>query len=802
MRAALTLAVCLAACVAAVFGAARLEPEVDFLDTVPADAPGLTAYRDLLERLDGVRFVAVHMPAKPGLPAGQLRSDAGFDALVLDQQDLTRHLDAAFPPGTFSHTLSVYEAMRAGHYMFQKVATAGNPPPSAYALPSDPVSQQRVRDDVRGDTGRDVLAADGSSALLLVFLATKDPAEARSLAGAIEDEVATWAAQHPDQQRATSHPQSSGLLVASHAVDERNRSDLAFWGTASTVAVAVAMLVVVRRPTNVLVAVASLAAATLWTFGLLGALRVPVSFLTVFLAPLVTGVGVDYAVHLLQRYEEERQDGGSRRAALATALRRNGPAVAVSAAVTAGGLLVLLGVPNPLFAQMGGVAALGIVLGLVASLTLAPALRSLLPERRGPTPRRDRFGATVAAIGSWSLRHPVVVFGLVGLVTVAAAFTALTQTTLPPGSSAEEVPADDPLVVLQQRIEREYGSFQRAYLVVEGDLAQPAALRALANATAAAGQLPLARQASSITDLLTADEATDQGLLDILVGASGTGDPDPLPKTPSEARADLDALFADPLWRLIAPFTITRDYTFAVVALQLDPVEERGGLVELRDALQAQANDLQASLGPKYEVAAVGAPLNRVAVVEQTADNVRLVITGVAAVVFVGLALVWIRRPAGLRTAFFAVLVVLVATVWLLACIPALDGIYRLAALGGAPANTASLTDMFLLAFAITLSVGVDNLVHIAHRDWENRAAGLGAPAARLDALRHGGGAILGTSLTTFVAFALLSGVYFLQSKNLAILTAAGVAITTLLTLLLAPWILRARGRNRAFRPT
>ena len=112
------------------------------------------------------------------------------------------------------------------------------------------------------------------------------------------------------------------------------------------------------------------------------------------------------------------------------------------------------------------------------------------------------------------------------------------------------------------------------------------------------------------------------------------------------------------------------------------------------------------------------------------------------------------------------------------------------AADAGAPANSAALTDIVLLAFAITISVGVDNLVHVAHRDWENRKAGLAAPEARMDALRHGGGAVVGTSLTTFVAFAVLSGVYFLQSKNLAILTALGVLYTTVLTVLLAPWIL------------
>ena len=796
MRAALVVAACLSATLAALAGVAQLEPEVDFVDTVPRDEPGLDAYRSVLERLDGVRFVAIHMPAKDGIPAQALRSDAGFDALVLDQRDLTQHLEANFPAGTFSHSLSVYEAMRAGNYMLQKVATSGNPPASAYALPSDPASNSYVRDEVRGGSGDDVLAADGSSSLLLLFLATKAPAEARALAGDVADAVEAWGRDHPEQQRATTDPQASGLLVAAHATDGRNRSDLATWGLASTAAVTAALLLVVRRPSNVLVAAASLAAGTLWTFGLLGGFGVPVSFLTVFLAPLVTGVGVDYAVHLLQRYEEERDAGATKGDAVKTALRHNGPAVAVSAGVTATGLLVLLLVPNPLFAQMGGVAALGIACGLLASLTLAPALRALLPERRRRRrATRDGLGRAVAGIGAWSLRHPLVAFGRGGPITLAATATALTQVEVRPGSSAEEVPADDPLIVLQHRIEREYGSFQRAYLVVEGDIAQPGALLALHEATQRARALPLARNASSITDLLVADEATDQGLLDILVGATLAPEgADQLPSTPSEARADLDALFADPLWRAIAPFTITRDYRLAVVALRLEPVHGGSDLAALRDALRGQAARLQEELGSKYTVAAAGAPLNRVAVMEQTPDNVLLVTVGVGGVVLVGLALAWVRRPGGLRLALLSTTVVLVACLWLLASIPLLDAAYQAAAAVGAPANSASLTDMFLLAFAITLGVGVDNLVHIAHRDWENRDAGLAPPAACADALRHGGSAVAGTSLTTFVAFAVLAGVYFLQSKNLAILTAAGVAYTTLLTVLLAPWMLRAKG--------
>jgi predicted RND superfamily exporter protein len=802
-RPALVLGIAALATLAGAWQASTLRPEVDFLDTVPADEPGLDAYRALLDRLDGVRFVAVHMPADPlGPGLGDLRTDGGFDALVADQRALTEHLVALHPAGTFTHSLSVYEAMRAGNYMLQKVATAGNPPPSAYALPSDPASWSYVRDEVRGEAGKDVLASDGSSALLLLFIATKDPSEARGLAATVADEVGAWGREHPEAQQATRDPQASGLLVASAYTDGRNAQDLRVWGLASMAAAAAALLLVVRRPGNLAVVVLAIAAATAWTFGVLGALDAPISFLTVFLAPLLAGVGVDYAVHLLQRYEEERDAGAAKRAAVATAIATSGGAAAVSAATTALGLMALLFVPAPLFAQVGAVAALGVACGFVASITVAPALRAVLPERRGaPRPRRRRSIARV--VGMASARHPVLAFGALALLTAAAVFGAATQTRLESGSAENEFPQDDPMILLQHRIEDEYGAFQRAYLVVQGDLTQPAALRALHSAKADAASLPLYRDSSAVTDLLVADDATDQGALDLAL--TGLLSPTPasieegerLPATASEARADLDRLFADPLWRSLAPFTVTRDYTLAVVAVQLEPWQDQAELVGLRDALGAQARDLQAALGPGYEVQAAGAPVNRAAVLEQTPADVAIATGGVALVVAATLAASWMRRGwPGLRAAALCVLVVLVAAAWLLATVPLLDFAYRLAEVWGAAANRAALNDMFLLAFAITVASGLDNLVHLVHRHWESRRGGLAGDAALQDALDHGGRAITGTSLTTVLAFAVLAGVYFLQSKNLAILAALGVLYAWLLALVMAPWILRASVRR------
>lgn len=768
----------------AVLGVQRIEPEVDFVDTVP-DHDGLPLYRAMLEELDGIRFVAVHMPRAETGPS--LREPAGFDALVAEQEALTAYLEGRFP-GAFSHQLSAYEAMRAGNYMTMQVATAGNAQESDYRLPDD-ATHDAVRDRTLGDASiDDVLAKDGSSALWLGFFSTKDNIEARRLSGDVADALADWNTARTDP--ATGTPQASGLLYSSHYTDERNEQDLRFWGVAAAGAVAIALLWVLRRPANILIAVSSVAVATTWTFGALGWLDIRISFLTLFLAPVVSGIGVDYAVHLLHRVEEEQATGSTSRDAVARALRHTGWPIALAALTTAAGLAVLLLVPAPLFAEIGGVASLGVLLGLGAALSLGASLRSLIPVRARSTPRRERVGPALARWATHVRSRPAPAVLVVLMVSLAAIVVAASQTTIESGSAENEFPQDDPVIQLQHRIEQEYGAFQRAYLIVRGDMTNPDALLALHEATTAVSDVPLYREASAVTALLLADEATDQGAVDVALagiltpaGAAPT-EAQRLPQTRAEAQDRLDALHEHPLWRTIAPFSITRDYDLAVVALQLDPWQDQQHLLGLRDALEVHADRLQSALGPSYEVAASGAPVNRAAVLEQTPRDVAIATVGSALAVGAVLTAAWSRRGAeGLAMAGLGVLLVLVSALWLIAAVPALDALYGV--LG--TANNAVLNDMFLLAFAITVAVGVDDLVHLVSRFWEARDAGAGHAEALATAFQTAGRAITGTTLTTFVAFAVLGGVYFLQSKNLALLTAAGVLIAYMLTLLLVP---------------
>ncbi|MGY4770155.1 MMPL family transporter [Kribbella sp. CWNU-51] len=92
------------------------------------------------------------------------------------------------------------------------------------------------------------------------------------------------------------------------------------------------------------------------------------------LTVLVFGAGTDYALLLIARYREELRRHEDRHEAMAFALHRSGPAIIASGSTVVAGMLCLLFASMNSTRGLGPVAAVGIVIALVAMLTLLPAL--------------------------------------------------------------------------------------------------------------------------------------------------------------------------------------------------------------------------------------------------------------------------------------------------------------------------------------------------------------------------------------------------------------------------------------------
>lgn len=92
------------------------------------------------------------------------------------------------------------------------------------------------------------------------------------------------------------------------------------------------------------------------------------------LTVLVFGAGTDYALLLVARYREELRRHDNRHEAMSLALHRAAPAIAASGATVAVGMLCLLFAQMRSTSGLGPVAAIGIIVALLVTLTLLPAL--------------------------------------------------------------------------------------------------------------------------------------------------------------------------------------------------------------------------------------------------------------------------------------------------------------------------------------------------------------------------------------------------------------------------------------------
>ncbi|MGV9287560.1 MMPL family transporter [Streptomyces sp. NPDC003719] len=92
------------------------------------------------------------------------------------------------------------------------------------------------------------------------------------------------------------------------------------------------------------------------------------------LVVLIFGAATDYALLLISRYREELARHEDRHEAMAEALYRSGPAIVASAATVAISLMLLMLAVLNSTAGMGPACAIGVLVGLLAMVTLMPAL--------------------------------------------------------------------------------------------------------------------------------------------------------------------------------------------------------------------------------------------------------------------------------------------------------------------------------------------------------------------------------------------------------------------------------------------
>ena len=101
------------------------------------------------------------------------------------------------------------------------------------------------------------------------------------------------------------------------------------------------------------------------------------NMVTTFLPALVLGMGIDYGIHMIARYAEERGKGKSLNHALRTSVIQKGKASLIAATTTALVFVGLLSAKSRALFEMGAISAVGIMAAFLVTIFLLPALITL-----------------------------------------------------------------------------------------------------------------------------------------------------------------------------------------------------------------------------------------------------------------------------------------------------------------------------------------------------------------------------------------------------------------------------------------
>jgi len=197
--------------------------------------------------------------------------------------------------------------------------------------------------------------------------------------------------------------------------------------TAATVGLILLLLIVVyRSPVGAAIPLIAVGAAMAVARPIVAALGeaglVEVSLFSVaLLAAMMLGAGTDYAIFLIGRYHEHRRRGITSDEALLGAYRGVAPVIVGSALTIAVALACLSFARVDVFRSTGIPCAIGILVAMVASLTLTPALIVLAGRRGWLEPRPSRLTRRWRRIGVSVARWPAPILAASGVLIVVAA---------------------------------------------------------------------------------------------------------------------------------------------------------------------------------------------------------------------------------------------------------------------------------------------------------------------------------------------------------------------------------------------
>ncbi len=187
----------------------------------------------------------------------------------------------------------------------------------------------------------------------------------------------------------------AGSPVVTAEIKRSMIRDMGLFMRLAVIVIGLCLFLTFRRVSGVLFPLIIVALALTSTVGLMGRLGVAIKSPTMVLPSFILAVGVGAAVHILALfYQALQKNGGRQEEAIVEALGHSGLAVVMTSLTTAAGLASFSTAEVAPIADLGVFASLGVLLALVYTLVLLPALLAIFPIK----PKRVKPGRSHDAL--------------------------------------------------------------------------------------------------------------------------------------------------------------------------------------------------------------------------------------------------------------------------------------------------------------------------------------------------------------------------------------------------------------------
>ena len=353
---------------------------------------------------------------------------------------------------------------------------------SGGVLPPDPQLEASVQSillqpEITEKVVGKLITADHHAALLNVSIGGELPKDERAkVVNTLRDRVDNFNATNENlRARAT------GELILHEDIYGMMNQDNSVLIPAAILLVAIILFLVFKRPSDIFTPLMIVGLSSMWAVGTMGYLGLEFTMLHVALVPLLFGLGIDYSVHMLNRYYEELEQGKHVKKAILTSITTVGVAISITVITTMIGFGSFMTSSLAPIRTLGAFAALGILFTFVLALTCMPAVL-VIRDRRGVKKikaivvrRGKKVDKVLSAAVIGAERHGKPIVLVAALVSVICAFSAVgISSTM---SFETFLPESVESVVTLNEIRDQFGGQSIIFVLAGGDVMSPQGLR-------------------------------------------------------------------------------------------------------------------------------------------------------------------------------------------------------------------------------------------------------------------------------------------------------------------------------------